>query len=133
MSTGAKVTSWVAALIAGLIYLQTLFFKFTGAPESIAIFTKLAGEGMESLMRFGTGIVELITAVLLIVPTTRPYGAVLSLGVIAGAIMSHFTVLGIVVENDGGTLFALACLILLSSLVLIFIHKDSLPIIGNNS
>lgn len=132
MSTGSKVVSWIAALISAGIYISTLFFKFTGAAESIALFTKLAGE-MEALMRFGTGIAELITAILLLVPATRPYGAVMSLGVISGAIMSHLTILGIVVDGDGGALFGMASLIFVSSLVLIFIHKDSLPLIGNKS
>ncbi len=102
------IVSWIVRLVAAAILLQTLFFKFTGAEESKFIFTQL---GVEPWGRIGSGIVELIAAVLLLIPRTAKYGALLGLGVMAGAIGSHLTVLGIVVKDDGGTLFVLALVV----------------------
>lgn len=104
----AVIASWVLQVVAALILLQTLFFKFTGAEESVYIFTTL---GMEPWGRIGSGIAELIACVLLLTPGLAPLGAVLTLGVISGAIVSHLTKLGIVVKDDGGLLFALALVV----------------------
>ena len=95
-----------------LILLQTLFFKFSGALESVYIFSTL---GIEPVGRIGSGIVELIAAILLFVPNLIWLGAGLALGVISGAIFSHLTVLGIVILDDGGTLFALALMVFFGS------------------
>src|SRR5687768_12616345 len=93
------VASWIARLIAAAILLQTLFFKFTGASESVYIFTKV---GQEPWGRYGSGVVELIASVLLFVPGLTAVGALLALGVMAGAIFFHLTTLGLVVQDDGG-------------------------------
>lgn len=119
--------SWVARIIVAIILLQTLFFKFTGAPESIYIFEKM---GMEPWGRIGSGIVELIAGILILIPNTKIYGAILSLGVISGAIVSHLTKLGIEVQNDGGTLFGMAVLVFVLSLGLIIYHKNEIPFIN---
>jgi hypothetical protein len=95
----------MAAIIAAIILLQTLYFKFTAQPESVYIFTKL---GLEPYGRIGSGIFELIAGILLLVPKTRVYGSILGLGVISGALLSHLFVLGFEVQNDGGALFSLA-------------------------
>jgi hypothetical protein len=121
------VVSWICRVVAAVILLQTLFFKFTGAPESVYIFTRV---GLEPWGRIGSGIVELVAAVLLIVPGTGWLGAGIALGVIGGAIVSHLTVLGIVVKDDGGLLFILAVIVALCSAVVLFIHRHALPIIG---
>src|SRR6266702_3810640 len=101
------ITSWVLRGIATVILLQTLFFKFTGAKESVYIFSTL---GLEPWGRIGSGVVELIASILLLTPRTVVYGALLSLGVIGGAIVSHVTKLGITLPavGDNGELFALA-------------------------
>src|SRR5262250_1525066 len=104
-SKALVVTSWALRLIVAVILLQTLFFKFTGAAESVYIFSTL---GAEPWGRIGSGIVELIAAILLLVPATVTVGASIALVVIVGAIMSHLTVLGIEVQGDGGLLFVLA-------------------------
>src|SRR6266699_5307085 len=93
-----KVLSWVLRIAAAIILLQTLYFKFTGAPESVYIFTKVHAEPWG---RIGSGVVELIAAVLLLIPRTIWAGASLALGVMAGAIFSHVTILGIEVMGDG--------------------------------
>ncbi|UOB18256.1 DoxX family protein [Abyssalbus ytuae] len=105
-----------AAIIAAVILLQTLYFKFTGHPDSVSIFTKM---GVEPYGRIALGVLELITAGLLLLPKTSYLGAVLSLGIMSGAIFSHFLILGIQVNNDGGTLFILAVIVFIFSLIVI--------------
>jgi uncharacterized membrane protein YphA (DoxX/SURF4 family) len=118
-----KLLSWILRLVAAAILLQTLFFKFTAAPESVYIFTTL---GMEPWGRIGSGIAELIAAVLLLVPATRVYGALLALAVMAGAIGSHLTRLGIEVQGDGGLLFALALTVSICAASVLLIHRREL-------
>jgi hypothetical protein len=108
MSTITFLRPWAVrlpAIAAAIILLQTLFFKFTGAPESVYIFTTL---GMEPVGRIGSGVAELAAAVLLAIPAWSWLGAALGVGIMSGAILSHLTVLGIPVQGDGGLLFALA-------------------------
>lgn len=95
------------AFLVAIIFLQTLYFKFTGAPESVWIFTQL---NQEPYGRIGSGVIELIAAILILIPRSRFYGSLISSAVMAGAIMSHVFILGIVIQDDGGTLFALALL-----------------------
>jgi len=133
MSKGGRIFSWIGALVVALIYLQTLYFKFTGAPETIEIFTQLNGAENEALGRIGSGIAELIVAILILVPRTRIYGAIASIAVIGGAIFSHLTVLGIVVNEDGGSLFGLAVLILLLSVAVAYFHRSEIPFVGKTT
>ena len=127
LSKPELILSWICRVVAAVILLQTLFFKFTGAPESVYIFTKV---GLEPWGRIGSGVAELIAAILLIAPSFPWLGAGLALGVMGGAIMSHLTVLGIVVKDDGGLLFALAVIVAICSAVVLFIHRKALPIVG---
>lgn len=115
---------WIVKLIAVIILVQTLFFKFTGAEESIYIFSKL---GIEPFGRIGSGVVELIASILILIPRTTLLGALLGAGTMAGAIFSHFFVLGIVVKDDGGTLFSLAIITLLCCLILVYNQKNKIP------
>jgi len=124
MTKKAKTLSLILRLAAGAVLLQTLFFKFSAAPESVYIFRTL---GMEPWGRIGTGLAELLAVVLLLVPSTVVWGALLSLGLMAGAIGGHLTRLGIVVQDDGGLLFGLAVFVLLASLTLLALHRRSLP------
>ena len=122
-----KIASWLVRITASVILLQTLFFKFTGAPESVYIFTKV---GLEPWGRYGSGVVELIAAVLLMSCCYGWLGALLALGVMAGAIISHLTVLGIVVQDDGGQLFGLAIAVTLCSLVALVLHRRQIPFVA---
>ena len=81
-------------LIAAVIMLQTLYFKFTGAQESIDLFTEVAGKD-EAFMRIGTGVLELIASILIFIPKTTWIGALLAVGIMFGAILSHITILGV--------------------------------------
>jgi hypothetical protein len=119
-----RVVSWICRAVAAVILLQTLFFKFTGAPESIYIFTKV---GLEPWGRYASGVAELIAAVLLLTPRFAWAGALLSLGVISGALGSHLTVLGIVVQGDGGLLFGLALAVFICSAITLILHRQQIP------
>ena len=123
------VTSWALRAIAAVILLQTLFFKFTGAKESVYIFSTL---GMEPWGRIGSGIAELIASILLLQPSTVVYGALLSLGVITGAIFSHLTKLGIALPavGDHGELFSLAIVVFVCSGIVLLMHRTEIPFIG---
>jgi uncharacterized membrane protein YphA (DoxX/SURF4 family) len=121
------VFSWFLRITAALILLQTLFFKFTAAPESVYIFTKV---GAEPWGRFGSGVVELIAAILLLTPRFTWLGSLLALGVMAGAILSHLTILGIEVQGDKGLLFALALTVFLASGINLLLHRSEIPLIG---
>ena len=115
-----QILSWVLQLTIAGILLQTLFFKFAGAEESVYIFSTL---GAEPWGRIGSGVVELVAAVLLLVPATAPFGALLTMGVMAGAIGSHLTVLGIEVRGDGGLLFGLAVTAFAGSAIVVLIRR----------
>jgi putative oxidoreductase len=123
-----NILSWLLRLVVAVILLQTLFFKFTGAEESVYIFTTV---GAEPWGRYGSGVVELIAAILLVVPGAVVHGALLSVGVAAGAVLSHLTLLGIEVKDDGGLLFVLALTILACSLALVAIHRRDVPLLGH--
>lgn len=118
---------FILRLIVAGILLQTLFFKFTGAEESKYIFTTL---GMEPWGRIGSGIVELIAAVLILFPKTTWLGALMALGTVTGAIFFHLTKLGIEVMNDGGLLFILAGVVFLCSFILLWKHRAEIPVLG---
>lgn len=115
--------TWIVKLIAVIILVQTLYFKFTGAEESVYIFTKL---GIEPFGRIGSGIVELIASILILIPRTTLLGALLGAGTMLGAISSHLFVLGIDVKNDGGELFILAIITLLCCTVLIIQNRNKI-------
>jgi len=116
-----KVIFWGIRIIPSLILWQTLYFKFNGAEESIYIFTTI---GLEPWGRYLMGIIELIAGVALLIPRYSWIGAVLAAGIMAGAIFSHLTTLGIVVLDDGGYLFGLAITVLIFSLIVLYSEKN---------
>jgi uncharacterized membrane protein YphA (DoxX/SURF4 family) len=114
-----QILSWLCRIVAAVILLQTLYFKFTGHPESVELFSKL---GVEPWGRIGTGVIELITGILLLIPSTAFLGGFLSMGLMFGAIASHLLVIGIESKGDGGLLFMLAVTVLILSAVIQFLH-----------
>jgi uncharacterized membrane protein YphA (DoxX/SURF4 family) len=128
LSQGLFIAGWIARVVVAIILVQTLFFKFTAAPESVYIFETV---GQEPVGRIGSGVVELIASVLLFVPGLTAVGALLALGTMSGAIFFHLTKLGIVVQEDGGTLFALAVVVWAGSAFLLFLYRRTLPVIGS--
>ena len=122
-----QILSWALQLTVAGILLQTLFFKFTGAEESVYIFSTL---GVEPWGRIGSGVVELLAAVLLLIPATAPFGALLTMGLMGGAIGSHLTVLGIEVRGDGGLLFGLAVTAFVGSATVLLIRRAQVPLLA---
>jgi uncharacterized membrane protein YphA (DoxX/SURF4 family) len=123
MTTLSTIGIWILRLLAAIILLQTLYFKFSAAPESVYIFSRL---GMEPWGRVSIGILELIASILILVPRTTAFGSLFAIALMAGAIFFHITKLGITVQNDGGQLFIYALLVLLSSTALAIIYRDDL-------
>lgn len=115
---------WFARLIAAIIMVQTLYFKFTGAEESIYIFSTI---GMEPWGRIGVGVLELIASILLFIPGFVWAGALLAIGLMAGAIVMHLVFLGIEVQGDGGQLFIYSIIVLVASSYVYWKSKDQLP------
>jgi hypothetical protein len=126
MSNSVKTISGIAAWVAAIIMLQTLYFKFTASPESVYIFTRM---GLEPYGRIGAGIAEALASLLLVLPRTRIYGAILGIGVMAGALLSHLTKLGIVVMDDGGYLFILCLIVLIACLVCLWIERVKIKLL----
>ena len=129
MKTTVTITvlSWLLRIAAAIILLQTLFFKFTAAPESVYIFTKV---GAEPWGRIGSGVIELIAATLILTPRFTWLGSLLAMGVMAGAVLSHLTILGIEVQGDKGLLFALALVVFVCSTINLLLHRSEIPVIG---
>ncbi len=128
MNSKLNILSWILRIAAAAILLQTLYFKFTGAPESIYIFETV---GMEPFGRYASGIAELLAAILFFIPGFTWLGALIGLGVMSGAIMSHLTVLGIEVQGDGGLLFALAIVVFICCAILLYLYRRDIPVFGS--
>lgn len=123
MKNTTRIIDWISRIAIAVILLQTLYFKFTGHPESVALFSKL---GVEPWGRIGTGVIELVTGILILIPATAFIGAALSLGVMTGAIASHLLVIGIESDNDGGQLFMLAIIVFALSAIVLFMRRQEL-------
>lgn len=116
------------SIITSIILLQTLYFKFTAAPVSVHIFSTL---GVEPWGRIGTGVLELLAGVLLFWKRTAIYGALLALGIMAGAILSHLLFLGIEILGDGGHVFVLAIIVTICSLGVLIIRLEDIKSLIN--
>jgi len=116
-------------IIIAVILVQTLRYKFTAHPDSVYIFSKV---GLEPYGRIAIGILELIAAILILIPKTVWLGALLSLGIITGAIVMHLTKLGIEINGDGGMVFYMAIVVFVLSLIILWIKRKSVPFIGKN-
>ena len=123
MTKSTTFVFWGARIVAALILLQTLYFKFSGAEESVYIFTTV---GMEPWGRIGIGVMELIASVLLLITPVAWLGALLAFGLMIGAIGMHLTLLGIEVKEDGGYLFLLALIVLVCAALVLWIDKDKI-------
>ncbi|MES2005840.1 MAG: DoxX family protein [Bacteroidota bacterium] len=121
MKNTYAIGTWVLRLLAAIIMLQTLYFKFSAAEESVYIFSTL---GMEPWGRIGIGIMELAASILILYPRTTPLGALLGLGLMSGALFFHVSKLGIVVMDDGGQLFIYALIVFISCFILAFMQRQ---------
>jgi len=116
-------------IVVAIILIQTLRFKFTAHPDSVFIFTSV---GLEPYGRIGIGVLELISAILILIPKTVWLGSLLSLAIISGAILIHLTGLGIEINDDGGILFYMAIVVFVLSFILLWVNRKSIPFIGEN-
>lgn len=128
MKTIKKYFPLALRIIVAIILVQTLRFKFTAAPDSVYIFTKI---GLEPYGRIGIGIVELIAGILLLIPKTVWIGALLAIGVVSGAIFFHLTSLGIEVNNDKGVLFITAVVTFVLSGIVLYLYRKDIPFVGD--
>ncbi|WP_111709185.1 DoxX family membrane protein [Lutibacter citreus] len=117
----------IIRIVIAILLIQTLRFKFTAHPDSVYIFTKV---GLEPFGRITIGMIELIAAILVLIPKTVWAGALLTFGVISGAVLMHLTLLGIEINNDGGLLFFMALFLFLLSLIVLWCERKKIPIIG---
>ncbi|MFD2823895.1 DoxX family membrane protein [Lacinutrix iliipiscaria] len=119
-----KHLSLILRIIVALILIQTLRFKFTAHPDSVYIFKQV---GLEPYGRIAIGVLELIAGILLLIPKTVWLGASLTIGIIGGAIFMHLTLLGIVVNNDGGILFVTAVVTFVLASLILFLYRQDVP------
>jgi uncharacterized membrane protein YphA (DoxX/SURF4 family) len=117
-----SIAIWILRLVPAIILLQTLYFKFTAHPESVKLFTEI---GMEPYGRIGTGILELIASILILIPRFTGYGAILGLIMMTGALYFHLTKIGIYFNGDP-LLFIYAVITFVCCAILIFIYKNQL-------
>lgn len=122
-----KYVDLILRIIVAVILLQTLFYKFTAHQDSVFIFSQV---GMEPYGRIGIGVLELISAILILIPTTIWIGASLTIGVLAGAIFFHLTKIGIQVQGDGGLLFYMAVTTFILAFMVLWTNRKSVPVIG---
>ena len=111
---------WAVRLIAAVVMLQTLYFKFTASEESVFIFITV---GMEPWGRIGVGALELVASVLILINRTTWIGACLAFGLMVGAILMHVTQLGIEVKGDGGQLFFYALAVAICSIIILILNR----------
>ena len=121
-----KNIPFILRLIVAIILIQTLRFKFTAHPDSVYIFKQV---GLEPIGRISIGCLELIASILLLIPRTVWAGALLTLGLIGGAIFMHLTQIGIAVNNDSGVLFITAVVTFILSAMILYIYRKDIPFI----
>jgi len=131
--TTRRYIVWALSAYIGFVFVQSLFFKFTGSEESIFIFSTLrAWSGIalfEPAGRWVIGICELIASILLFLPRTRTFGAAMAVGIMTGAISFHlFTPLGVEILGDGGELFILACGVWISGWIILALSISDIRI-----
>ena len=124
-----KTILLILRIVIAIILVQTLRYKFTAHPDSVYIFTKV---GLEPYGRIAIGVFELIAAILILIPKTVWVGALLTLGIISGALFMHLTNLGIEINGDGGTVFYMAIVVFILSMVVLWMNRKNIPFVGEN-
>lgn len=125
MKKSTTILNWVFRIIVLAIMVMTLPPKLTGAPDVVELFTKL---GAEPMGRYVVAAFELTAAILILISATQVYGAILAAGLMSGALMGHVTKLGF--EGMMGQMAMMASIALVSALVVLFIQRAKIPVIG---
>ena len=126
LTRNQRIVSWICCLIAAAIMIETLFFKFTGAAESVYIFKRM---GTEPWWRWGQGIWELLAAICLLTPRFRWAGGILTTGAMLAAILSHMTWLGYSIQGDHGLLFCMALVTFFAGFTVMMLHRHEIPFV----
>ena len=121
-----KTFNLLVRLIPAIIMLQTLFFKFSGAAESVYIFNSI---GLEPWGRIGTGVLELIASILLLIDRRAIWGAFLGIGLMFGAVVTHLFMIGVEVMGDGGQLFFMALATLICCAWILYQRRGEFSVI----
>ncbi len=127
-SRGAQIATWGAQIFAAAILGQAMFFKLSGAPEAMEMFRQL---GAEPFGRLIVGVSELAAAAMLLMPSAAVLGALMAVGLMTGAVLTHLLALGVVVGDDGGALFGMALATLAASLLIIRLRRSEIPLLGS--
>ncbi len=118
---------WIAQLVAAGILAMTLPFKYTGAEETVRLFEAL---GAGAAGRIGTAVMETIAVIMLLTPQLAVLGGALTLGLMSGAILGHFFVLGILWDGNA-QLFTMAVVAFVAAAVVVWVRRRELPVIGS--
>lgn len=140
-----KVLPWLLVIFIAFVFIQSLFFKFSGAQETVIIFNTVANwmasvglpESLsENFRNHGGNLIggaEFIASILLLIPKTRIWGALLAIGLMSGAIFFHLaTPLGVdrTIDasdtTDGGLLFFLACGVWIAAAVTVYLNRRTI-------
>ncbi|MCY4523506.1 MAG: DoxX family protein [Halobacteriovoraceae bacterium] len=128
MNKKQELTAWIFQIIAAVILVPVGMMKFANGETDIYIFTQL---GMEPFGRYLIGVLEILSGILLLSRNLSACGGVLGIGVMCGAILAHVSALGFEVMEDGGMHIWILLIVSLSCLVVVFLRKKQLPLIGN--
>jgi putative oxidoreductase len=103
-STGKimHVGLWILQIGAAGMFLMVGFFKLSGDPRMVGLFDAI---GLGQWFRYVTGSLEVLGALLLLIPRLSGLGALLLMGVMLGAVPTHLFVVG------GSPLLAITLLI----------------------
>lgn len=89
---------WCVQALLALVFANASWAKLTGNPEMVALF---AAVGVGQWLRYVTAILELIGALLIMVPRTRRVGAALLATVMLGALTAHLFILHVPPTTPG--------------------------------
>jgi len=82
---------WVLQIAAAGVFLMVGFLKLSGNAQLVGLFQAI---GLGQWFRYLTGTLEVAGAILLLIPRTSGLGALMLVGVMVGAVMTHLFIVG---------------------------------------